>query len=75
MHLIKEAKKPLILAGYGVRSGKAVGELQELCEKIHTPVVLSRGGIDVLASDSEWYIGRPGAYGDRASHFAIQQCD
>lgn len=75
VHLIKEAKKPLILAGYGVRSGNAVDELQELCKKIHTPVVLSRGGIDVLASDSEWYIGRPGAYGDRASHFAVQQCD
>lgn len=75
VHLIKEAKKPLILSGYGVRSGKAVDELQELCEKIHTPVVLSRGGLDVLASDSEWYVGRPGAYGDRASHFAIQQCD
>ena len=72
---ISRAEKPLILAGYGVRCGGAVNELRELCHRLNAPVVTSRGGIDVIESDSEWFVGRPGAYGDRASHFAIQQCD
>ncbi len=72
---ISRCEKPLILAGYGVRSGQAVDELRTLSRKIQAPVVTSRGGIDVIDSDNEWFVGRPGAYGDRASHFAIQQCD
>lgn len=73
--LIKKSSKPLILAGYGVRSGQAVEELKTLSEKIQAPIVTSRGGIDIIDSEHELFVGRPGAYGDRASHFAVQQCD
>ena len=73
--LINNSRKPLILAGYGVRSAQATEELKTLCDKIQSPAVISRGGIDIIESDSEWFVGRPGNYGDRASHFAIQQCD
>ena len=69
------AKKPLIMAGGGVRQSGVVEQLKELCEKYEIPVVTSRGGIDVIPSDSRYFIGRPGAYGDRASHHAIQTCD
>lgn len=69
------AQKPLILAGGGVRTAQCVPQLEELCRKLRIPVVTSRGGIDVIPSDSLCFIGRPGSYGDRASHFAIQQCD
>lgn len=72
---LKKVKKPLILAGYGVRSAQAVDELEYFSEKYQIPIVTSRGGIDVIASDNPLYIGRPGGYGDRASHFAIQECD
>lgn len=73
--LLNKAEKPLILAGYGVRSGRAVDELEMLSSRTEAPVVISRGGIDVMDSTNECFVGRPGAYGDRASHFAIQQCD
>lgn len=73
--MVKKAKKPLILAGYGVRSAQAVDELQMVSEKYEIPVVTSRAGIDIISSDSLYYIGRPGSYGDRASHFAIQEAD
>lgn len=75
IQLINKAEKPLILAGFGVRSGQATNELKLLSRKMQAPVVTSRGGIDVIDSENEWFVGRPGAYGDRASHFAIQQCD
>lgn len=70
-----KSKKPLILAGYGIRSAQAEGLLRELCVQYRIPVVTSRGGIDVIETDNLMFIGRPGSYGDRASHFAIQQCD
>lgn len=72
---ILASKKPLILAGNGVRSGNAVAELEKLCRIAEIPVVTSRGGIDVMDTDNEYFVGRPGSYGDRASHFALQQCD
>jgi acetolactate synthase-1/2/3 large subunit len=73
--LILKAKKPLILAGFGVRSGNAVEELDDLSKKYKIPVVTSRGGIDIIESENPLFIGRPGSYGDRASHFALQNCD
>ena len=72
---LAQARKPLILAGGGVRSAGAVQLLNQLCQELQIPVAASRGGIDVIASDSPYFVGRPGSYGDRASHFAVQQCD
>lgn len=74
-NLLKASEKPLVLAGYGVRSGDAVNELIAFCETCEIPVVTSRGGIDVIPSSHPLYVGRPGSYGDRASHFAIQNSD
>lgn len=72
---VKAAKKPLILAGFGVRSAGAAELLKEFSHKYQVPVVTSRGGIDVMESDDSLFIGRPGGYGDRPSHFAVQGCD
>lgn len=75
MTMLKASQRPLILAGYGVRSAGAAALLKVFSEKHQIPIVTSRGGIDVIESDYPLYLGRPGSYGDRASHFALQQCD
>lgn len=72
---LNKAKKPLVLAGYGVRTSGSTEKLMKLCKTYNIPVVTSRGGIDIITSDSRMFVGRPGAYGDRASHFSIQECD
>lgn len=72
---LEGAKQPLILAGYGIRSANAVEELECLSKEYSIPVVTSRAGIDVVDSNSPLFVGRPGSYGDRASHFAIQEAD
>lgn len=72
---LAQSKKPLIMAGYGIRSSQSADELRELSNKFNIPVVTSRGGIDVMDTHNPLFIGRPGSYGDRASHFAIQECD
>ena len=69
--LISASRKPLILAG----GGATQDEIAALGYALSIPVVTSRMGIGNILSSDPLFVGRPGAYGDRASHFAIQQCD
>jgi acetolactate synthase-1/2/3 large subunit len=69
--LLGASKKPLILAG----GGATQEEITSLSHALSIPVVNSRMGIGTMLSADPLFVGRPGAYGDRASHFAIQQCD
>lgn len=72
---LQESKKPVILSGYGVKSSGSIRFLREISEKLDIPVAVSRGGIDTFSSTHPLFLGRPGSYGDRPSHFAIQECD
>lgn len=73
--LLEQSEKPLILAGNGVLGAKAKNEVIEFAERYRIPIVTSRAGIGVIETGHPLYVGRPGSYGDRASHFAIQECD
>ncbi len=73
--VVCKAQKPLILAGYGVLSAGVRDELLSFAQRLQVPVVTSRGGIGAIPSSDPLFIGRPGSYGDRASHFAVQECD
>lgn len=75
LSLIKKSKRPIILAGQGIRNGNAVNEFYKLINKIPMPILTSRLGIDLINSDHKLYIGRPGNYGERSAHFAIQNSD
>ena len=72
---LKNAKRPLIIAGQGVRIAKADHELRKLIETLNIPVITTRLGIDLIESDHPLYVGRPGNYGERAANFAIQNAD
>lgn len=72
---IRKAKRPLILAGAGVRSSGEVHAFQAFCDARGIPVVTSRLGMDLLDHDDVCFVGRPGTYGQRAANFAIQACD
>jgi acetolactate synthase-1/2/3 large subunit len=72
---LREAKRPLILAGQGVRLSDTAEELHQLAQALDVPVVNSRMGIDTMESSSRYFVGRCGNHGSRASHFALQTCD
>lgn len=72
---LQDSKRPLILAGYGIRSATCCKQLKDIATKLDIPIVTSRNGIDIINTDNPLFVGRPGSYGDRASHFVIQQCD
>ena len=73
--LVEDATKPLLFVGNGVLCAGVRDELLAFADRFSIPMVASRGGIGVIPSSSRLFVGRPGAYGDRASHFAVQECD
>ena len=75
MELIKQSKRPLILAGAGIRLSESVELLHQLLAKTHIPIITSRLGMDIIDHNHPDFVGRPGTYGDRAANFAVQNCD
>lgn len=71
----KKAKRPVIIAGHGIRLAGACNALVEFVEKFNLPVVTTILGIDVIPSGSKNYVGRIGIKGTRAGNFALQNAD
>jgi acetolactate synthase I/II/III large subunit len=74
-NLLLESKRPLVLAGHGVRISGAAKKFQELVERLGIPCVFTWNASDLLAWDNPLYVGRPGVVAARAPNFAVQNCD
>lgn len=72
---LKRSKRPLIIAGQGIKLAGAIEEFRKFIEKSKIPVITSRLGIEIIESDHEVYVGRPGNYGERSANFAVQNAD
>lgn len=72
---ISVAKRPIIIAGNGVRLGGAVRPFREFIERTQIPVAVSYLGVDLIPSDHPQYVGRLGIKGDRAGNFAVANAD
>lgn len=72
---IFRSKRPLLLAGQGVRIAEAQGIFTQILSRLKIPTVTTRLGIDLIESDHELFVGRPGLYPDRAANFAVQNAD
>ncbi|MBR1944918.1 MAG: thiamine pyrophosphate-binding protein [Alphaproteobacteria bacterium] len=72
---LKTARRPLWLAGQGVSLSGARESFIKLFDTAGVPVITARLGIDLIESDNELYVGRPGNYGERAANLAIQNAD
>ncbi len=72
---LRDAKKPLILAGNGIYTSDAVNDLHKLLQKIQVPVQTTWKSIDVMWDAHPLYVGHPGGLGDRGANFVIQECD
>ncbi|MCR4693785.1 MAG: biosynthetic-type acetolactate synthase large subunit [Pseudobutyrivibrio sp.] len=73
--LIKNAKKPLVLAGGGVRIAKAEDKLLEFAEKMQLPVTTTLMGKGVMPEDHPLFVGNCGMHGRFASNKALTECD
>lgn len=73
--VLAQAKRPVLVAGHGIRLANACPELVTLAERCAIPVVTSYLGIDVIETGHQNYIGRIGTKGTRAGNLALQNSD
>ena len=73
--LLKNAKRPLILAGGGVRIAKAEAKLLEFATKMNVPVTTTVMGKGVMPEDHPLFVGNCGMHGRYAANKAVTECD
>lgn len=72
---IKNAKRPVMYAGHGIRLADAYDEFQKMVDLLGIPVVTGMSSIDLMESGHALYVGRNGGTGNRAGNFAVQNSD
>ncbi len=73
--MLAAAKRPVLLAGGGIRNAGAQTDLLRLIDHWKIPVLTSRRGADLVADDHPYFFGRPQTYGQRSANFILQNCD
>ena len=73
--VIKHAKRPLIIAGNGIKIANAKTDFLNLIEKLNIPVVTTFNGMDIMHNEHPLYVGRIGTLGNRGGNFSLQNAD
>ncbi len=73
--LLYRAKRPVILAGNGVRLSGGLEEFRSLIRQLKIPVLTTWKAIDFLDEQDSCYCGRPGSIGQRGANFTQQNAD
>lgn len=73
--MLKIAKRPVIIAGNGIKLGHAVDKFHDFLQKYPIPVVVSFHGTDIIESDHPLFCGKIGIIGDRTGNFVVQNAD
>ena len=75
LQLIRESKRPIILAGHGISMSNANRELAQLCERAQIPVALTLLGKGAISEHHPMCLGMMGMHGGAEVNHAIQQAD
>lgn len=73
--LIINAKRPVVILGWGVHLAGKEEEVREFLDKLQWPVVLTWAAADILDSDVPYRVGTFGTHGTRAANFTVQNSD
>ena len=72
---LREAERPVIYAGTGIRLAGAMEEFRRVAEHLNVPVCTYWDAVDLIETDHPLYVGRGGNMGDRPGNFAVQNAD
>lgn len=75
IHKIYKAKRPVILAGTGIRLSGSHDIFIKMIEKLQVPVLTAWNAHDALEDEHPLFCGRPGTVGTRGGNFIIQKAD
>ena len=73
--LLAAAQRPVIIAGHGVRLGRAHAELRALAERLDAPVVTTLLGIGALPEDHRLAAGMLGMHGSASANRMVNDAD
>jgi len=72
---LKQAQRPLIMAGGGIWASGTQRQFRDFAEKLKLPVVHSLMGADTLPYDHSLRVGFIGTYGNRWANKAVMSAD
>jgi acetolactate synthase-1/2/3 large subunit len=72
---IRASRRPVLMAGNGIRIANAHPEFCEVFERLGIPVVTGWNSQDCIYDEHPLYVGRSGSMGDRPGNFAVQNSD
>lgn len=75
VQLLKESRKPLLLAGNGIKLSGAEDALFALLQQVPIPVQTTWKSIDLMGEEHPLYAGHPGIMGDRGANLILQEAD
>ena len=73
--MIKDSKKPLIIAGAGILKGHAYDELKEFVNKTNIPVAMTLLGLGSFPANHELALGMIGMHGTTYANYAANEAD
>jgi acetolactate synthase-1/2/3 large subunit len=73
--LLISSKRPLIIAGHGVRVAGQCADFRALAESLRIPVVTTQLAKDLLPHSHPSFVGHVGLRGDRAGNKAVEEAD
>jgi len=72
---LKQAKRPVILAGSALRSTGCIEQFRKLADKLRIPVLAATYNADLMSPEDAYYYGNFGINGGRAGNFMVQNAD
>jgi acetolactate synthase-1/2/3 large subunit len=72
---IKNAKRPLVLAGRGIKASNSQDRFDKFIGKTQVPVITTLLGLDNIAYNDPLRVGFIGSYGNRWANVAFGECD
>lgn len=72
---LQAARRPVLLAGNGIRMAGAADRFLQVAEKLGIPVLTTWLGLDLIPDDHTLCFGRPGSLAPRGANFTLQNCD
>lgn len=72
---LNASKRPVLLAGNGIRLSGGRGVFEKLIRALQIPVLTTWNGIDLIEEEDPLFFGRPGGMGQRYANFVQQNSD
>lgn len=74
-HLLRQAKRPVIIAGGGVKAGRHGKDVVRLAELLNAPVTMSPGHGDAVSCNETVYAGQMGPRGNPVATDLVKRAD